>query len=93
MNEMKIFVAFNISDVELVRNKLIKNYNGNFYDDGSSFFIATEGETTRQLATKIGLGEEEPSTRGIVVPVTVFWGRYNPEVWEWIIAKQRTNGR
>ena len=91
---MQVFVAFNISDPSLVRSKLEQRYSGRYYyDDDRTFFIATEGETTRQLASNIGLGDEEPATSGIVMPVTTFWGRYNSEVWEWISVKLSANGK
>ena len=90
---MQVFVAFNISDPSLVKSKLEQRYSGRYYDDDRTFFIATEGETTRQLASNIGLGDEEPATSGIVIPVTSFWGRYNSEVWEWISVKLNANGR
>ena len=90
---MQVFVAFNISDPALVRRKLEQRYSGRYYDDDNTFFVATEGETTRQLASKIGLGDEEPATSGIVIPVINYWGRYNSEVWEWISVKLSANGR
>lgn len=90
---MQVFVAFNISNPSLVRSNLEKRYSDRYYDDGNSFFIATDGETTRQLASNIGLGDEEPATSGIVIPVTTFWGRYDSEVWEWISVKLNANGK
>ena len=90
---MQVFVAFNISDPDLVRSKLEQRYSDSYFDDDNTFFVATEGETTRQLASKIGLGDEEPVTSGIVIPATSFWGRYNSEVWEWISVKLSANGK
>ena len=90
---MQVFVASNISDPALVRSKLEQRYSDSYFDDDNTFFVATEGETTRQLASKIGLGDEEPATSGIVIPVTSFWGRYNSEVWEWISVKLSANRR
>ena len=86
---MQVFVAFNISQPEAVKLKIEHHYTReNYYDSGrDSFFIATVGETTRQLATKIGLGDNNVSS-GIVVPVTSYWGRYSTELWEWINVKQ-----
>ena len=83
---MQVFVAFNVSNPEGIRTRIEHEYKMNYYDDGTTFFIATKGETTREVATKIGLGEE-PVASGIVLPVTSYWGTYNPEVWEWIGAK------
>ncbi len=90
---MQVFVAFNISKLALVKERIQKNYHDKYYEDGNSFFVATDGETTRQVATKIGLGDEEPTSLGIVVPITNYWGRYKSEVWEWINVKLNANGK
>ena len=90
---MQVFVAFNLSDRETVRDRIETYYgNNNFYDAGHNcFFIATQGETTRQLASKIGLGDNDVS-KGIVIPVTSYWGRYSANLWEWISVKQASDG-
>ena len=92
---MQVFAVFKVANPDLVGSTVEKRYNANHYDAGDGvFFIATKGETTRQLATKIGLGDEtgEGTTSGIVLPVTAFRGRYDPDLWEWIGAKQNADG-
>ena len=90
---MQIFVAFNITDPAAVQRKIEHHYGGNFYQaNDSSFFIATEGETTRQVGENLGFGEENLAS-GIVVPVMGYWGRANPELWEWISVKMEANGK
>ena len=86
---MQVFVAFNLSDPEAVRSRIASHYSQeNCYGSvPNCFFIATNGETTRQLATKIGLGDDGVSS-GIVIPVTSYWGRDRSELWEWISVKQ-----
>ena len=93
---MQVFAVFKVADSSRVMAGINAHYRNNHYMAGNGvFFIATEGETTRQLATKIGLGDENPDgvTSGIVIPVTSYWGRDNAELWEWISVKQSTNGR
>jgi len=88
---MQVFAAFKISDPERVKSGLERYYEGNYYDAGDNvYFISTDGETTRQLATKIGLGDDNGNgfTSGIVVPVTNFWGRQSKDLWEWISVRQ-----
>ena len=53
-----------------------EHYPNDHYIAGpATFFVATQGETTRRVADKLGFGMEDPnSTNGIVVPVTNYWG-------------------
>ena len=93
---MQVFAVFKVADPGRVMAGISKHYSSSYYQAGDDvFFIATEGETTRQLATKVGLGDDNPAgvTSGIVVPVTSYWGRHNAELWEWISVKQSSNGR
>ena len=94
---MQVFAVFAIHDQKRVRLGLSKHYENNHYDAGQgAFFVATRGETTRQIATKLGMGDASESrqdtTRGIVIPVTNFWGRHSTDLWEWIRVKQNANG-
>ena len=92
---MQVFAVFKAADPARVKANIEKHYGNDHYDAGGGvFFVATEGETTRQLATKIGLGDEsaEGATSGIVMPVTTYWGRHDPELWEWIGIKQNAVG-
>ena len=92
---MQVFAVFSVADPDRVKAGIAEHYGGNHYEAASGvYFIATEGETTRQLATKIGLGDDNEAgvTSGIVLPVTSYWGRYNSQLWEWISVKQSTNG-
>ncbi len=88
---MQVFAVLKAADPARVKANIAKHYGNDHYDAGGGvFFVATEGETTRRLATKIGLGDEsaEGATSGIVMPATTYWGRHNPEPWESIGIKQ-----
>ena len=61
----------------------------------TAYLVATKDETTREVATKLGIGdpvEGEEITSGIVVPVVSFWGRHDKDLWEWILVRQRSDG-
>lgn len=89
---MQVFAIFDVSDPDPVRERIKARYGDNCYETGrNSFFVATEGETTRQLASAIGLGDESASS-GIVIPVTSYWGRHDSQLWEWIGVKLNANG-
>ena len=89
---MQVFAAFSLVDLGSVKKSADKHYGGDYYEtEQGALFIATNGETTRQVASKIGLGDE-PTGTGIVVPVTSYWGRHNRELWEWISVKLNANG-
>ncbi len=89
---MQVFAAFSLADPASVRKCANEQYSGDWYEtEQGAFFIATSGETTRQVASKIGLGDDAAET-GVVVPVTSYWGRHNRELWEWISVKMSANG-
>ena len=53
-----------------------------------TFFVACEGETTKGLAEKLGIGTEKGS-KGIVVPIHSHWGYHNASIWEWLSVKEQ----
>ena len=93
---MQVFAVFAVKSQSRVREGLDEHYGNQYHIVGNGvYLLATKDETTREVATKIGLGDEiegRKVTSGIVVPVTSFWGRGDPNIWEWITVKRRSNG-
>jgi hypothetical protein len=50
------------------------------------WFISAQG-TAKEIATKLDIPEGGVGT-AIVVSVTNYWGRANPDVWEWVKSRQ-----
>ena len=87
---MQIFAATDIEDRDLVLKNVNEHYAGNFFDPGrGSIFIASEGETARDVAVKIGLSKDsQPDyTSGVIVSILNYWGHFNRDLWEWINVK------
>ena len=85
---MQVFAIFEVSNPPLVEENLNKLYADQWYRVSSNaFFVATEGETTRQVADSLGFSDDNPSLSGIVVPVYSYWGRSRPDLWEWLAIK------
>jgi len=93
---MQVFAVFAVKDRTRVQKALDEHYENQYraVEDGA-YLLATKDETTREVATKIGLGDElegREVTSGIVVPVTSYWGRGDPNMWEWLAVRRRSNG-
>lgn len=87
---MQIFAATDIKDRALVLSKVSEHYPGSFFDPGQgSIFVASEGETARDVALKIGLSKDSQPyfTSGVVVSILNYWGHFTPDLWEWISVK------
>ena len=93
---MQIFAVFAVTDETLVQKWLDDHYPDQFWRVGNSaYFLATKDETTREVATKLGLGDQlggQRITSGIVIPVSSYHGRGDSDMWEWIAVKRRSNG-
>ena len=92
---MQVFAVFRVTDQNHVRARLKEFYPENHFDDGYGvFFVASDGETTKQVASKIGIGDDDGGgvTSGIVTPMTTYWGRAPSELWEWVSVKRQANG-
>ncbi|MDE0702686.1 MAG: hypothetical protein OXH59_03085 [Rhodospirillaceae bacterium] len=92
---MQVYAVFGLREPALVRANIKKSYDQSHYEAGNGvFFIASSSETTQQVASKLGFGDASgvQQTSGIVVSVANYWGRHNPDLWEWIRIKQAENG-
>ena len=86
---MGIFIVSDIANREMVLNNIKEHYDGNFYDSGrGAVFIAAAGETSKDVAVKIGISQECPMfTTGIVVLMGDYWGHHDGTLWQWLRAK------
>lgn len=93
---MQVFAVFAVRNDSRVQTGLRQHYSNQHWVVGhSAYLVATKDETTRGVATKLGLGNEvvgQSNTTGIVVPVTSYHGRGDSEMWEWIAVKRRSDG-
>lgn len=93
---MQVFAVFGVENRTRVQEGLDEHYEKQYRIVGDGvYLLATKDETTREVATKLGLGdvlEGRKVTSGIVVPVTSYWGRGDPDMWEWIAVRRRSNG-
>ena len=84
---MQVFAVFDVSNPEVVSRNLQLFHMGNFFVTNNTFFVAASGTTTRQLAESIGFADGGGVNQGIVISVSSYWGRHDPELWEWIAAQ------
>ena len=93
---MQVFAVFAVKDRTRVREGLDEHYPNQYRVVGNAaYLVATKDETTREVATKLSLGDEipgRPVTSGIVVPVVSYWGRGDKDMWEWITVRRRSDG-
>lgn len=93
---MQVFAVFAVKEKTRVQEGLREHYPDQHRVVGNAaYLVATKDETTREVATKLGLGDEiegRTVTSGIVVRVASYWGRGNRDMWEWISVRQRSNG-
>ena len=86
---MQVFAIFGVNDPEHVVNSLREHYSADYYiADNNTFFVASVGETTRQLADRIGFDGSREDLRGIVIAVHSYWGAHSRDLWEWISVKE-----
>jgi hypothetical protein len=50
------------------------------------WLIVASGTTAREVAEKLGITDGSTGS-GIVYSVSSYWGRADPQIWEWIAAK------
>ena len=93
---MQVFAVFGVKNTDRVREGLTEHYPEQHRVIGSAvYLVATKDETTREVATKLGLGDKiegRPVTSGIVVPMGSYWGRGDPDMWEWISVRKQSSG-
>ena len=90
-DHMQVFAVFDVSMPDRVKSRLDEKFPDDYFQSGhSTFFVATTGKTTRQMAHEIGV-ENRGDGRAVIVPVSSYWGVHNSDLWEWISVKMTQN--
>ncbi len=93
---MQIFAVIGILDdqrAHLIQKAKQKYSEANVYVVPNAAFIASDGETTKEVSRSIGIGDDEHDFTGVVVNVQYYWGFHNNNLWEWIVTRSKSNGR
>ncbi|MGB7912449.1 MAG: hypothetical protein WCF59_09515 [Desulfobaccales bacterium] len=58
----------------------------NIFKVFSNQWLVCAGGTSQELSIKLGINKDDADNTGpaIVVSVASYWGRANPQIWEWI---------
>ena len=76
---------------EVIAQAITAYGKSNVYQTRHSLLIAANGDTTEEVARRIGIGDGVHNYNGIVILVNYYWGFYDKGVWEWLVTK--SNGR
>ena len=95
-DRLTLMQVFAVKNEVRVETGLEANYSDQYRPVGrGAYLVATKGETTREVATTPGLGDEvegHATTGGNVVPITLYYGRSDSDMWEWLAVKRRSDG-
>ena len=91
---MQIFAVVGIPDKQRARVIQLaeEHYSkANVYVVPNGAFIASDGETSREVCINLGIGDDEKNLTGVVAMMQYYWGYHDKELWEWITARSRSN--
>jgi hypothetical protein len=55
----------------------------------TQWIISTKG-TARQISDNLGISGKEPATGdAVILTIAGYWGRADPDLWEWIKVKMQ----
>ena len=64
----------------------------NVYVVHDGIFVASDGQTTKEVSRTLGIGDDDNNDTGVVAMVDHFWGYHDRDLWEWIRARSKSNG-
>lgn len=64
-----------------------KQYANDYYKIYDNQWLICAGGTSKVLSQKLNINEDNGTGPGIVFSIANYWGRANPEIWEWLKEK------
>jgi hypothetical protein len=88
---MAIYVIFRASNSSKLEAALKREFGDDAYLSlGGDQFLLSSSDSTPRVADRLGL-TDGASGSAIVVRMSSYHGRANPEVWEWMESKLETS--
>ena len=80
---MSVFIIVSQTESAPTLQTAIKEkYPNDHYELHSNQWLVSAGETAQEISDKLGI-----TAATIVFSVSSYWGRSNPNVWEWLKVK------
>ena len=92
---MQIYAVFSTLDYEhdqIVQRAKAQYTAPNVFTIPSGILVASPGETSQEVASNLGIGNDKDNFTGVVVMVNYYWGFHNKDLWEWMAARSKRNG-
>ena len=92
---MQLFAIFGTipQEHDKIVEKAKQSYgNPNVYTIAQSVIVASSGRTTQEVATSLGIGDDQNDFTGVVVQAGYYWGYHSKSLWEWMAARSKSNG-
>lgn len=90
---MTIFAVVGVTDTTKLKETLDKVFPDNYIaiPAASGFFVAVSPKiavTAKDVSDKLSITDGTIGS-GIILNIAGYYGRSNPQIWEWIAAKTR----
>jgi hypothetical protein len=85
---MAIFVVLTTDESPQFAQALERVVPGNYFKVADGQWLVSAITTPQKLADALGISEEGGHTAsGIVATIGSYWGRANPEIWQWLATR------
>jgi hypothetical protein len=85
---MSVFIIISpIASNPKLEATIIEQYPEDFYKLSENQWLVCAGGIAKELSTKLKINDDEGTGPAIVFSIANYWGRANPNIWEWIKTK------
>lgn len=89
---MAVFVIFRVSHGEAVAAALQKSYPDDHYHLGNNEWLVSSTKTAKELSVELGISADPSISNAIIFKMASYFGRTQPDVWDWIKTKVEAQG-
>jgi len=87
LNQNNIFMVVPQADSSKIVAAAVAKYPDDYYPLAhGAFLVAAQGKTTKGISDELGISGGDNGS-AVVVAVSSYFGRANPQIWEWMKAK------
>jgi hypothetical protein len=83
-----LFAILGQSNFDQIGAALASKYTGEYLQLAhGQWLLAAPGKTTKEISDALGISSESSIGTAVIVAFSNYYGRANPQIWEWLKSR------
>jgi hypothetical protein len=85
--EIRMFAILGVANGEKIGSALAQKYPNDYLSLSPTQWLLVAPGTAKEVCDSLGISDGSLGSSAVVVSFTSYFGRANPQIWEWVASR------